>query len=344
MSRQDAPDKLLKELLGLAPQRDPPLPETHPDEETLALLALGQLPRDARSSTMAHVADCDLCRQAVAEVLKAESPVEEVPGSPLAALPSKPLARKTAFAYWAIAVAAGLMLLVSATAVINPLLRGRRENAVYAEALAHLEEGRYQAARTVLEKGLARDPGSPRLSSLLAQTHRQMPAALALAHAGRLSDFGVEIGGIVARDPAQWPHREGLAAADSALQTVREDELEVLLNQAHLLLSRGDVESASEQLAGAQRRAPEHPLVWLGQGLVAFLKDDLQGAERAFRRSVELAPDNTAAKINLAMTLQEQGEASGAVAAWQEVLRQTDLSAAERARIEQEVKVLQKAF
>jgi tetratricopeptide (TPR) repeat protein len=344
MSRQDAPDKLLKELLGLAQQRDLPSPETHPDEETLALLALGQLSQDARSSTMTHVADCDLCRQAVAEVLKAESHVEETSAAPLTALPARPVAIKTAMRYWPIAVAAGLMLLISATAVINPLLRGRREDAAYAQALAHLEEGRYQDARIVLEKGLARDPGSPRLASLLAQSHRQMPAALALAHAGRLSDFGVEIGGIVARDPAQWPHREGLGAAESALKAAREDEPEVLLNQAHLLLSRGDVESASERLAAAQKLAPEHPLVWLGLGLVAFLKDDLPAAERAFRRSIELAPDNTAAKINLAMTLQEQGEASGAVAAWQEVLRQTDLSAAERARIEQEVKVLQEAL
>lgn len=341
MSRQGAPDNLLKELLGLAQQRDLPLPDSHPDDETLALLALGQLPQDARPSTMAHVADCDLCRQTVAEVLKAESHIEENPVTPL---PARPVARKTAIASWAIAVAAGTMLLVSATAVVNPLLRGRREGAAYAQALALLEEGRYQDARIVLEQGLVRDPGSPRLSSLLAQTHRQMPAALALAHAGRLSDFGVEIGGIVARDPAQWPHRKGMTAADLALNAAREDELELLLNRAHLLLSRGDVDSASERLAAAQRLAPEHPLVWLGQGLVAFLKDDLPAAERAFRRSAELAPHNTAAKMNLAMTLQEQGEVSQAVAAWRQVLRQADLSAAERASIEQEVKVLQETL
>jgi tetratricopeptide (TPR) repeat protein len=339
MSGPQPRDTLLARLLDLAEGQDAPALDDHPDDERLAQLALGQLPADQREPLVAHVADCDLCRRAVAQVLRVSAAAEQSVPQANAASPAQHGRWEFWRPRWPLAVAAGLLLVVAGVGLVQQF-SGDREAAVYAQALAELKAGRFDATRQMVEEAMADGVRSPRLASLMAQAHRQMPSALALAHAGRLSDFGVEIGGIVSRDPAQWPHRRGLSEAESVLASAGQD-VAVLLNRGHVYLSRGEVSKAGQQFAAAAFRAPRDPLVWLGQGIVAFLQDDLPAAESAFRRAAELAPDNTAAKINLAMTLQERGQRREAIEAWKRVLAQRDLAPQERAKIEREIKLLE---
>ena len=331
----DSPQPLLKGLLALSNAGT--TSGEHPDDETLAQFVTADLTAAERDALIEHLADCDHCRRIVAAAVGVDHSTEPVAVS-FASAKTQAAAPKRLSVSWVLATAAGLLLLVGGISWI--VTSGGSEAAVYRRALAALEAGRFDEARSDLDQAIAGGNSSPRLRSLLAQAHRQMPRALALAHAGRLSDFGIEIGGIVARDPAQWPHRQGIQQAEAALAAAG-DEPAVLLNRGHLLLSRGDTRGAAEQLAKAERLAPNDPFVLLGQGIVAYLQDDFARAESAFRRAAELAPENTAAQMNLAMTLQEQGKRVEAIDAWKNVLARDDVEAEDREKISREVATLE---
>ncbi len=330
----DARQRLLRELLrqvDLASSQGENIPADHPDDEALALFAEGNLRSDEQSRVVAHLADCPDCRQTASHLLAmagedaSEAARDEV----------RP-ARKTSFLAErgiALAVAASLLLTVG----IGLLWFPRRETLlaeadVYSRANQLLSEGRFADARRHIADAARRDVRSDRLASLDAEAVREIPNAIALAQAGRLTDFGYDPGGAAARGPGEALHK-GLAEAKAVLAKASTGDLEVVLNRGHALLSSGDASEAAALFHQAAETAPMQPLAWLGLGLADFMKDDFPGAEAAFRRTIALDPANTAARINLAMTLNELGREAEAQETWQKLLAEP-LSAAERRQVE----------
>jgi tetratricopeptide (TPR) repeat protein len=309
----------------------------HPDEETLVLFAEGALPGAERPGVIGHLADCSACRRVVAHLVSWSD--EAVPAP--AVEPSRKASRRRWWTYCIALTAAASVLCVVGVRWWPTGPFALTEETAYAAACRYLEGGQFDRADEVIQRAAARGITSDRLCSLDAQAARKMPGPLALACAGRLSDFGYDIGGVVARDPAHLPHRVGLREAELRLAQAGIQDLEAVLNRGHLQLTLNRPQEAAAEFERAATLAPEHPLVWLGLGLAAFLNDDFVGAERAFRRVLDKQPRHVAARINLAMTLEELDKKRESLAVWQGLL-QDELSAADRTKIEARIAELGK--
>ena len=95
---------------------------------------------------------------------------------------------------------------------------------------------------------------------------------------------------------------------------------ESLLNRGHALLSLGQYREAQTEFEAIAARHPREPLAPLGAGLARFALADYPAAETAFRTCPQLDPDNAAARINLAMSLEEQEKFDEALATWEQLL------------------------
>ncbi len=73
------------------------------------------------------------------------------------------------------------------------------------------------------------------------------------------------------------------------------------------LESAGQRHAAAEAYDAAIARWPDQPHAWLGRGNVAYADGDRQGAADAYLRAIMLAPDDAAARNNLAELLLEAG-------------------------------------
>jgi tetratricopeptide (TPR) repeat protein len=255
--------------------------------------------------------------------------------------------RKQIIACGSLAAAASLLL------AVGTLLRmsdpgkfgvAATEGKAYDEALGLTEHGRFDEARAVVAEARRRGTESDRLRSIESQALRQIRGALALAHIGRLTDFGFEIGGATARSAV--PGRAGgqVEQALAVLAKSSSDDDLVALNRGHALLT---LDRPREALAEFQRvtgRTPGAPLARLGEGLAFFALAEYPSAENSFRACFELDPNQITARINLAMTLSEEGKTDLALAAWDEVLAQPQsLSSDDRRAIAHEVAELRKA-
>jgi tetratricopeptide (TPR) repeat protein len=147
-----------------------------------------------------------------------------------------------------------------------------------------------------------------------------MPAPIALAWAGRLPDLGYEIGGAVARGPTTSGDTGGARRAYELLARASGNGATILLNRGHALLSLGRPADALADFKAAADHSPGEPLTWLGMGLAQFSLDHFTDAERSFRQCLSLDPNNVAARMNLAMTLEEAGRTAGAIEAWEQLL------------------------
>jgi tetratricopeptide (TPR) repeat protein len=173
---------------------------------------------------------------------------------------------------------------------------------------------------------------------------RRIPALLALASAGRLTDFGFEIGGATARGASQGQSSRLAEQALKVLSRSDSNDDAVALNRGHAFLS---LQQPREGLAEFQRvidRSPNSPLAWLGQGLARYALNEYPAAEEAFRACLRLDPDLSAARINLAMTLAEEGKIDEALSSWEDILAHPNtLTAQDRQAIENEVAELRQA-
>ena len=68
-------------------------------------------------------------------------------------------------------------------------------------------------------------------------------------------------------------------------------------------------------------------------------RSPLAAAERAFRRTIEIDPQNIDAKFNLALTLEEAGQTALALKMWEALLKES-LSDADRTRVEHAIGLL----
>ena len=183
---------------------------------------------------------------------------------------------------------------------------------------------------------------SERLQSLQAQVLRKIPAAMALAYLGRLSDFGFAIDGAVIKDidPLDSKDKEAKAAYDLLARAGSED-IGVLLNRGHALLTLRRPQDALREFEKAAALPSSAALAWLGKGLARFMLDDFKAAEQDFRECLRLDPSNISAKINLAVTLSEEEQWAEAIAAWDAVLGEP-LDPQERKKIEQVIDKLRR--
>jgi tetratricopeptide (TPR) repeat protein len=316
-------------------------PGNHPDEELLALFALGQLDAAGRAEVVRHVSECLACRQATALILTSAA-AEKDAGQrikdkswiyrPLSYVP-----RPFRLPLVGLAVAAAVLLAVG----LSMSLRRPSESSAVARAETLLRRGDFAAARTLLADARRRGVSSDRLRSLEAQAERELPGPDALALVGRLSDFGYDMDGVAARDADPAGPSEQLGHAYDLLAGCGSDDDTVVLNRGHVLLALGRPGPALAEFETVTARSPRQPLAWLGAGLAHFLLNDPAGAERDFRACLDLDAGNVAARINLAMTLEERGAAEAALAEWQRLL-DGPLTAADRARIERVVAELRK--
>jgi tetratricopeptide (TPR) repeat protein len=185
----------------------------------------------------------------------------------------------------------------------------------------------------VLAKAELRGIRSNRLLNLKVEALRAIPAPVALSVNGRMDYFGYAFDGAVARDPKSTQDTEATRSALDLLARADSDSLEILLNRGHGLLSIGKPADALADFKAATKIFPENPLGWLGTGIANFMLDDHSAAETAFRRCLELSPDNDSAAVNLAMILDEQGKSADAAEMWRRILQKGGLSEKDRGRI-----------
>lgn len=338
MNHTTADNQLLRSLLQRAGPPSAVRSSGHPDEETMALFVAGGVEGPTRDALIEHLAVCAACRQWAAYVMSAEAEASEAEQSAATFSPVHRSSWFTSRVVWA--TAASLLFLVTGSYLYFGGRSKWTEEVAYLTARERLEAGDFAEAQAVVRRAEQQGLSSGRLQSLDAQADRQIPAATALEHAGRLADFGYEIGGVVARDPASMPYRSGLEAAQVKLSGAGSDELEVLLNRGHLLLTQNEIPQARKEFEAATTLAPENRLAWLGLGLAAFLAEEYQAAEAAFRQCLQLAPRDVTARINLAMTLEELNRANDALALWQGLLSE-ELTLADRRNIQAAAEQLQ---
>jgi len=84
-------------------------------------------------------------------------------------------------------------------------------------------------------------------------------------------------------------------------------ERERLLGALAAFEDTGDPAAAERAWRNAADRWPEEVLVWLGVGNTAHLRGDQQAAVQAFRRALVIDPEHLPARLNLALTLAEDG-------------------------------------
>jgi tetratricopeptide (TPR) repeat protein len=347
MTDVTGPDRLVSQFLreiDRADEAETPSSGPHPDEETLALFALGELRGPERDELVRHLARCEECRRTAGAVMSWPEIAESVPSEP--AVPRTIRTLKGSMAWAGLAAAAALLVAVGL--LIRLDVRGRSgattEAEAYARATDRLGRSRFDEARAVAAEAAHRGLGSDRLRTVEAQALRRMPGTLALAYAGRLTDFGYEIGGATARSTAPGRAADRAEEALKALAPSGPDDPTVVLNRGHALLTLQRPREALAEFRQVEQRRPDSALARLGEGLALFALADYPAAEEAFRSGIRLDPDQAAARINLAMTLAEEGKIDEALAAWEDVLaRPQGLTDADRRAIEQEVRELRAA-
>ncbi len=146
------------------------------------------------------------------------------------------------------------------------------------------------------------------------------------------------MGGVVARGPHSASPGD-VRAAQEALRDAGSEDVEVLLNRGYAALRLGSTEAALPEFQAALATAPENHWAWIGQGLARFFLDDYVSAEQSFQRAADLDARSTAAWMNLAMTLEEQGKNQQAKLIWKRLIEDPGLlSIEDRHRVEQALK------
>ncbi len=110
------------------------------------------------------------------------------------------------------------------------------------------------------------------------------------------------------RFAATW-HRAGRWAMTTLEPAVIPEQADAAryLEAAAGLEAAGQMHAAAVAYDSAIARWPEEPLAWLGRGNVAYSDDDLGAAADAYALATMLAPDNAAARNNLAQVLGDAG-------------------------------------
>lgn len=343
-------DELFRRILTQTDRDSAPTSSFHLDDETVALFIEGGLPSSQRMIAVEHLADCAVCRKLVAAIAFDE--VSEPVGSQADSLPldrtvpriapssvAPPAKTRSMAPVFATISAATILLAVGLWfgADFGQNLTASRALKKYRQAEQLLAQADFDGARSVINAARQQGVRSELLTSLESQAIRHFPGSLALASAGRLTDFGYDVDGTVARGATP---QTGLNDARQLLDSVPAEELETLLNRGHVALSAGDAAKAIGDFQTASDRAPENIWGWLGLGLAQFTQRDYASAEAAFHRCLEISPQDMTARINLAMTLQELDRTDEAAEIWRSLLAEKSLSERDRESVKRALTAL----
>jgi Flp pilus assembly protein TadD len=111
--------------------------------------------------------------------------------------------------------------------------------------------------------------------------------------------------------------------AEASLRTLVEREPDFLPayeELAHLYMRRDLVDGAIAALEMGLKRSSRDPVLLNDLGLCHLLQRDLPRAAQAFTQAAGVAPDDTRARANLALTLALMGRDEEALALWQQLL------------------------
>jgi tetratricopeptide (TPR) repeat protein len=224
-------------------------------------------------------------------------------------------------------------------------------------ATAAFNAGQRDEARRLCEQGLARAPGDPILSHLLAAVlfsqgdirsardhvetslaKRPNNAAVQLL-AARIARAARDFDGALAhldRAIAMAPQRDmfvekartldqaGLRPqareAWQAILKIVPQNMEAAARLGRLAWEDGDHASAASLLERAVKADAPAP-VWFDLGLVRQDLRDHDGAAAAYRKALEKKPDYAEAALNLGTVLQEKGDLDGAMRAYAQAYR-----------------------
>jgi tetratricopeptide (TPR) repeat protein len=215
-------------------------------------------------------------------------------------------------------------------------------------AAAAFNAGRRDEAQQICEQGLAREPGEPMLSHLLAAVlfsnnetalarphieaslKKRAGYAPALALAGRIARAEKDFDAALAhfdRAIALTPQRElfiekarTLDEAWLAILKVIPQHAEACARLGRMAWEDGDHAIAVMYLELAT--ASEAPAsTWFDLGLARQDLRDYAGATVAYRKAFALKPDHAEAALNLGIVLQEGGDADAAMSAYRDAYR-----------------------
>lgn len=302
-----ADERLIAKLLRVNDAVSEPLPENHLDDEILAEFSSGTLGEARQAAAVLHLADCAECREVVALLLK------DAAANAASATTLPPREIRRPLVWTVIALAASLLLAVG---LWRWPLGASSEAELFADAKKKLYERDFAAVERLADEAERRGVSSSRLRNLKANAARKIPDPSALAYAGRLNNFGFDLGGVVARGPKPT---EGLDVAAAALHA---DDRLSRLNLGHLELSRNQPVEARKLFQGVLAADSNDAEAWLGLGLADFMIDDFAAAELGFAKAATLDPNNLTAIWNRAMTLEELGHTEDAAALWRVILPQ----------------------
>jgi tetratricopeptide (TPR) repeat protein len=224
-------------------------------------------------------------------------------------------------------------------------------------AAAAFNAGRRDEARSICEQGLAREPGEPMLSHLLAAVlFSENKTALARPHieASLKKRAGyapaLALAGRIAR--AEKDFDAALAHFDRAIALAPQREL--FVEKARTLDQAGQRPQAREAWLAILKVVPQHAeacarlgrmawedgdhaialmylelatasdapaSTWFDLGLARQDLRDYPGAAAAYRRAFALKPDYAEAALNLGIVLQEGGDTDAAMAAYRDAYR-----------------------
>jgi MSHA biogenesis protein MshN len=161
-------------------------------------------------------------------------------------------------------------------------------DAQYADALAAERVGRLDAARAALESALARDPAHRAARLRLAQLEiaRGAPEqALRVIREGRALDPArAELALLEARLLAERDPAQALAVLDAVPAAARAADFHAL--QAALLAGQGDHARAIESFGAALRAEPQRGAAWLGLAISLEAEGRASEARAAYRHAL----------------------------------------------------------
>ncbi|MEN0111262.1 MAG: tetratricopeptide repeat protein [Planctomycetota bacterium] len=313
-SNKTSDDRLLGELLRRG-QDSSGAAETEPSEDLFELFVEGRLPAEDEDEFYRYLDAHPEARRAASLYLTqlslesedaddAPPPEERVTPASAERRVWAPSPRVMTFA----AMAACLLLVVSLLPFAG---REGRMVARLAAAEDALQRGKFDEAAGLLgEDAFATDEGR------LLAARAQLRETDALTDSGpwSLLDYGYGVDESVVMDGA--PPAEEIARLELAGEFVGDLEdsaaTESALAAAWIALKQNDPDAAIASLDTVLSLDDANSAAHLARGVAAFMAFDFESAAASFRRHLELEPASFAGRLNLAKTLVELGDLSGA--------------------------------
>jgi protein O-GlcNAc transferase len=209
--------------------------------------------------------------------------------------------------------------LVEARRLYTLVLRAEatQDLALFRLGLVDLQEGRHEAAVTLIREAADRAPDNARYHRGLAQAlqslERWPEAAAVLRRVLELEpgdfDAQLDLGVALQRSGA----RAAAAAAYRAALAQRSDDPRALGNLGAVLREMGELDEATRQLESAARLQPNVASHAINLGIIHCQRQDFAAAESLLRAVLAREPDNADAAFNLGNALRGLGRPQEAI-------------------------------